>query len=80
MPMRLVSTHQARASINIKATVHNLGDMASEILPAHALTGCDQVPMCYGIGKGKMMKTIKAGRCSLGLLGDLSANIQHVIS
>ena len=43
----------------------------ADMLPAHALTGCDTVPMCYGFGKGRMINTLQgAGKCSLTLLGN----------
>lgn len=38
-----------------------LGELCLELLPDHALSGCDQVPIPYGIGKGKMWKAIKEG-------------------
>ena len=51
-----------------------------DVLPAHALTGCDQVPMLHGIGKLTMLKTLKEHKHSLSLLGDLSANFEDVVS
>lgn len=34
--------------------------------------------MCHGIGKGKMLKTVKAAKCSLSLLGDINASMEHI--
>ena len=49
--MLMIPTKQGRAVVDIKLTAERLGDMCSELMPAHALTGCDQVPTYYGIGK-----------------------------
>ena len=54
--------------------------MIPELLPAHALTGCDTVSMCHGIGKAKMFKTVQGGKSSLSLLGDLNATIEDITS
>ena len=55
--------------------------MVSELLPAHALSGCDTVPMCHGIGKSKMLKAVKAKKYSLGLLGgEVNADMEDVIN
>ncbi|KAL8585712.1 hypothetical protein ACOMHN_049058 [Nucella lapillus] len=78
-PMTLIPTCSERALIDIRATVDKLGELCLELLPAHAVSGCDQVPMHHGIGKGKMWKTVKGGKCSLNLLGDLSADIDAVV-
>ena len=77
--MKLQSTQLGRALIDVKATVQKLGDIIPELLPAHALSGCDTVPMCHGIGKGKMLKAVKEDRCSLSLLGDVTADMEDVI-
>ncbi|KAL8583211.1 hypothetical protein ACOMHN_053724 [Nucella lapillus] len=78
-PMTLIPTRSERALTDIRATVDKLGELCLELLPAHAVSGCDQVPMHHGIGKGKMWKTVKGGKCSLNLLGDLSADIDAVV-
>ena len=77
-PMRLQPTPKARASIDIQASVSNLSNIIPELLPAHALSGCDTVSMCYRIGKGKMLKPVKSGRCSLRLLGDITVDVESV--
>ena len=48
-PMKLKSTQAGRAFIDVTATVRKLRDLIAELLPAHALSGCDTVPMCHGI-------------------------------
>ena len=54
-------------------------DVILQLLPAHALNGCDTVPMCHGIGKSKMLKVVMAGKYSLSLLGDVNANMEDII-
>ena len=78
IPMKLQSPQSGRAVIDIAATVQKLKDIISELLPAHALSGCDTVAMCHGIGKGKMLKVVQS-RCSLSLLGDVHAHIMEDI-
>jgi len=46
--------------------------------PCSALIGCDTVPMCHGIGKTKMLKTIQTNKCSFSLLGDLNATVEDI--
>lgn len=78
IPMKLQSTQTGRAFIDISATVQKLKNMIPELLPAHALSGCDTVPMCHGIGKGKMLKAVQTGKCSLSLLGNVHADMQDI--
>ena len=33
-------------------------------LPGHALSGCDTVAACFGLGKEKMLKVLKKGHSS----------------
>ena len=63
--MKLQPTQSRGAIIDIAATVNKLQSTIPELLPAHALTGCDTVSMCHGIGKTKMLKTVQGGKCSL---------------
>ena len=56
--MKLQSPQSGRAVIDI--AVQKLKDVISELLPAHALSGCDTVTMCHGIGKGKMLKAVQS--------------------
>ena len=48
--------------------------MLPNLLAAHGLSGCDTVAPCYGIGKMKILKTLKQGNHSLSCLGDSNAN------
>ena len=76
--MQMVATHGQVTVIDIEATAKQLGDKVLDMLPAHTLTGCDQVAMCHGIGKGKMLKSLLAGN-SLSLLGELTADFDDVL-
>ena len=61
IPMQLQSKQTGRAFIDVIATVLKLrDDIILQLLPAHALSGCDTVPMCHGIGKSKMLKVVMA--------------------
>jgi 5'-3' exonuclease len=43
IPMKLQSTQTGRAFIDVTATVLKLSDIIPQLLPAHALSGCDNV-------------------------------------
>ncbi len=77
--MKLQSTQTGRTFIDVTATVQKLRDIIPQLLPAHALSGCDTVPMCHGIGKSKMLKAVRADKYSLSLLGDLNADMDDII-
>ena len=79
-PMKLKSILADRAFIDVTATVTKLRDLIAELLLAHALSGCDTVPMCQGIGKSKMLKAVKAKKYSLSLLGEVNADMEDVIN
>ena len=78
--MKLKSTQAGRAFIDVTATVRKLRDLIAELLPSHALSGCDTVPICHGIGKNKMLKAVKAKKYSLSLLGEVNADMKDVIN
>ena len=61
----LESPLKGRAVIDIDATVQNNFSIIPGLLAAHALTGCDTVASHYGIGKGIVLKVLRAGNiCS----------------
>ena len=76
--MFMVPTKQGRIVTDIKLTAEHLGNLCLQLLPAHALTGCDQVCTYYGIGKAKMLKVVKDSK-TLSLLGNLDANFEDVL-
>lgn len=57
----LESPVQGRAVIDIDATMRENLSIIPSLLAAHALTGCDTVASQYGIGKGIMLKILRAG-------------------
>jgi len=68
-----------RTAIDIGKTVEKHACIVSEILPAHALTGCDTVACYYGIGKGTALKVLRAGSHSLSRLGVMDTPIESVL-
>lgn len=57
----LESPLKGRATIDIDATVQENLSIIPGLLAAHALTGCDTVASHYGIGKGIVLKVLRAG-------------------
>ena len=62
--------------ISIRRTVKKNKELAPSLIPLHALTGCDTVPMLYGIGKAKALAVLK--KHPLKFLGDSTADIEDV--
>lgn len=69
---------QERTVVDIGETVKKHSSIISELLAAHALSGCDTVACYFGIGKGKIVKVLRSG-LSLSLLGDERAEMNDVI-
>ena len=63
-----------RQTIDIRATAKEHANILPNLLEAHGLSGCDTVAPCYGIGKMKILKTLKQGNHSLSCLRDSNAN------
>ena len=55
------SPKKERTVIDIDATVKDNLSIIPGLLATHALTGCDTVATCYGIGKGTALKVLHAG-------------------
>ena len=62
-------------SINNTVEAHKL-EMKS-LIGLHALSGCDTVPMMFGIGKAKALKAVKDA--PLSLLGEKDVDIEKVM-
>ena len=45
--------------ISIHKTVEENMSIVSSLLSAHALSGCNTVPIMFGIGKGKLIKVLR---------------------
>ena len=57
----LESPLKGRAVIDIDKTVEKNLSIIPGLLAAHALSGCDTVAGYYGIGKGTVLKVLRAG-------------------
>ena len=68
---------EGKSVISIKESVRKHVDVIPHILSMHALTGCDSVPMMFGIGKKKALCAIR--KCPLLLLGDNTAEEEKYI-
>ena len=79
IPMFMESPIHGRQTIDIRATAKEHDKILPNLLAAHGLSGCDTVAPCYGIGKMKILKTLKQGNHSLSCLGDSNANWPDVV-
>lgn len=59
--------------------VNPQNDIVIDLLPAHAISGCDTVASYFGIGKGSVIKTLKAGY-HLTSIGNVLAPFQQLSS
>ena len=70
--------HTDKNIISIRKSVEKNDSLISSLLSAHALTGCDTVPMMFGVGKGKMIKVLQ--RFPLTYLGNVDATEHDYIN
>ena len=77
--MFMESPVHGRQAIDIRATAKEHANILSNLLADHGLSGCDTVAPCYGIGKMKILKSLKQGKYSLSCLGDSNANWPDVV-
>ncbi len=54
--MVMESPIKERTVIDIRATVEKHRAIIPALLAGHAISGCDTVAACFGIGKGKILK------------------------
>lgn len=54
-------------------------DKIPRLFSAHALSGCDTVAQFWGIGKGKVLKVLKAVSHTFKNIGSISASEAEVI-
>ena len=64
--------------INVNKSVHNNKETIPSLIVMHALSGCDSVPMMFGIGKAKALKTLK--NVPLKSIGDINADLEEVMN
>ena len=67
-----------KSLIKVKRTVEKHKDLIPSLIALHSLSGCDTVPMMFGIGKSKALSAVE--KCPLQLLGQESADINEVIT
>ena len=67
-----------RTVVDIGKTVLANRNIVRELLPAHAISGCDTVAAYYEVGKGKVVKALQAGY-SIDMLGDFSYSEENVL-
>ncbi|KAH3835057.1 hypothetical protein DPMN_108395 [Dreissena polymorpha] len=51
-----------RAVINIRKTAQKHINIATDVLSAYSISGCDTVAGYFGIGKGTVIKMLNAGK------------------
>ena len=78
IPLIMESPHKERAVIDINASVTKHANIIENLLPGHALSGCDTVASYYGLGKGSVIKALKAGY-DLSAIGNTGVHLQQVI-
>lgn len=70
-------TSSQRTIIDIKATCNTHANIIPQLLPAHALSGCDTVAQVNGIGKATVVKQLKRGY-KLDSIGNLEVDMKTV--
>ena len=68
-----------RTVIDIQATVEKHRAVIPSLLACHALSGSDIVAVCFGVGKGKMLKVLKK-RVSVDMIGNIQADWSNVMT
>ena len=58
--LTMESPRQGRAIVDIKSTLAKHPLIVKNILPAHAISGCDTIASYFGLGKGTVIKVLKA--------------------
>ena len=67
-------------TIDINATAMTLGDKYVQLLPMHAITGCDSVPYLFGKGKVSSLKVIMDSHdLDIEVFGESNATISDVM-
>ena len=59
-PIFMESPLRQRGSIDIEGTLQEHHTIIPSLLAAHALSGCDTVASYYEVGKGKVLKVLRA--------------------
>ena len=78
VPLTMESPSKERAILDINLTQAKHKEIVTNLLPVHAISGCDTVACYLGIGKGRVIKRLKEG-CDLSAIGNVLAPLQQVI-
>ena len=79
IPMVMESPMKERTVIDIQATVEKHRAIIPSLLACHTyLAGCDTVAVCFGVGKGKMLKVLKK-RVSVDMIGNIQVDWSNVM-
>ena len=73
----MLSPSRGRHAVDINSTVQQHQTIISDVLAAHALTGCDTVASYFGIGKGKTLNALQRFSFNLSLVGDASLELNE---
>ena len=75
--LTMESTSSNRMLVDIAATSKKHGPIISQLLAAHAISGCDTVGHMYGIGKGTVIKALLRGQ-QIKKLGEVNAALDDI--
>ena len=78
IPLIMESSNEKRAVVDIEATVKKHCNIINNLLPAHAISGCDTVACYYSVGKGSVLKNLKAGH-DLSAIGNADIPFEQVV-
>ena len=78
VPLIMESPRKERVIVDMKSTLAKKKQIVKHLLPAHAISGCDTVASYYGLGKGSVIKALKAGY-DLSAIGNVDAPFQQVL-
>lgn len=66
-------------SVDIRATLEKHRELASDLMSAHIITGCDTVAYLHGAGNGTALKVLKAGH-HLSKPGMIDSDLKEVVA
>ena len=79
IPLYMESPNKGRTITDIRRTVQKHSAIIENLLPAHALSGCDTVACYYGIGKATVVKELERNH-DLSGIGDLDMEFENVLT
>ena len=79
VPLTMELPSKERAILDIKVTQAKHRDIVKNLLPAHAISGCDTTACYFGIGKCTVIKVLKDGY-DLSAVANVDAPLPEVIA